>query len=61
VSASPQTRALSALVFLRREVLGVDLEGTADLVRARRGRYWPVVLSGPETAPALTRSAAPPG
>jgi integron integrase len=50
VSASTQNQAFSALLFLCREVLGLDVEGVADVVRAKRGIHLPVVLSVPETA-----------
>ena len=53
VSASTQNQAFSALLFLCREVLGVNVEGVADLVRAKRGTHLPVVLSVPETAALL--------
>jgi integrase len=44
VSASTQTQALNALVFLYKQVLGVDL-GRLETVRAARPRRLPVVLS----------------
>lgn len=47
VSASTQNQALGALLFLYREVLGMDL-GSLDAVRARRSRRLPVVLSRDE-------------
>lgn len=50
VSASRQNQAFSALLFLCREVLGLDVEGVAGVVRAKRGTHLPVVLSVPETA-----------
>jgi len=48
VSASTQNQALSALVFLYREILGRELEGLDSAVRARRSRPLPVVLSRDE-------------
>jgi hypothetical protein len=50
VSANTQNQAFSALLFLCREVLGLDVEGVTDVVRARRDTHLPVVLSVPETA-----------
>jgi len=53
VSASTQNQAFCAVLFLCREVLGVDLEGVSAVPRARRGHHLPVVLSVPETAALL--------
>ena len=50
VAASTQNQALAAVLFLCREVLGVDVEGLAGTVKARRGTRLPVVPSVPETA-----------
>jgi hypothetical protein len=49
VAASTQNQALSALLFLYREVLGVDLPWLEDVVRAKRPQYLPVVLTRDET------------
>lgn len=49
VSASTQNQALSALLFLYREILGVDLPWMENVVRAKRPRRLPVVLSQSET------------
>jgi integron integrase len=48
VSASTQAQALSALVFLYRNVLDDPLPWIDDMVRARRSRKLPVVLSREE-------------
>ncbi len=48
VSASTQTQALCALVFLYREVLEQDLGELEGLIRAKRTRYLPVVLTREE-------------
>jgi integron integrase len=48
VSASTQNQALSALLFLYREVLGVQLPWLDNVVRARRPAKLPVVLSPAE-------------
>ncbi|MFY9260825.1 MAG: integron integrase [Gallionella sp.] len=45
VSASTQTQALSALLFLYREVLGIDLPWMDGLVRAKPSQRVPIVLS----------------
>ncbi|MEX2515516.1 MAG: integron integrase [Gammaproteobacteria bacterium] len=45
VSASTQNQALSALLFLYKEVLGVKLDWLDDVVRAKRPRRLPVVLT----------------
>jgi integron integrase len=48
VAASTQNQALSALVFLYRHVLGREIEGLADLIRAKRPSRAPAVLSREE-------------
>jgi len=48
VSASTQNQALCALLFLYREVLGIDLPHIEDAVRARRSRRVPTVLTRDE-------------
>ncbi|HEX7348063.1 MAG TPA: integron integrase [Rhodanobacteraceae bacterium] len=48
VAASTQNQALSALLFLYREVLGCDLPWLENVVRAKRPRRLPVVLSQDE-------------
>jgi integron integrase len=53
VSSSTQNQALCAVLFLCREVLGVDLQDLSATVRAKRGLHLPVVLSVPETATLL--------
>jgi integron integrase len=55
VAASTQNQALSALLFLYREVLGVDLPWLEDVVRAKRPQYLPVVLTRDETRAVLQR------
>nr|NIW25664.1 hypothetical protein [Gammaproteobacteria bacterium] len=46
VSASTQNQALGALLFLYREVLGHDVGWMDQLVRAKRPKRVPVVLTG---------------
>ena len=53
VSASTQTQALSAILFLYRHVLGRDIGALTDLVRARRPRRLPIVLSAAEVCAVL--------
>ena len=48
VSASTQTQAASALLFLYREVLGQGLDRLDGVVRARQPRRLPVVLTRDE-------------
>ncbi len=55
VSASTQNQALSALLFLYREVLGIDLPWMDTMVRAKKPQRLPVVLSRAEVALVLER------
>ena len=55
VAASTQNQARSALLFLYREVLGVELPWLDDVVRAKRPQYLPVVLTRDETRAVLQR------
>ncbi|MBS0200593.1 MAG: integron integrase [Proteobacteria bacterium] len=48
VSAGTQNQALSALLFLYREILKIDLPWMDNVVRAKRSRRIPVVLSPDE-------------
>lgn len=48
VSASTQNQALAALLFLYRDILKVDLPWMNKVVRAKRSRRIPVVLSTDE-------------
>jgi integron integrase len=50
VAPSTQNQALAALLFLYREVLGVKLPWMENVVRAKKTRRLPVVLSKAETA-----------
>ncbi len=45
VAASTQNQALSALLFLYKQVLKIELAWLNDVVRAKRPRHLPVVLS----------------
>ena len=55
LSASSQTQALSALLFLYREVLGRELTQAGDIVRAKQPSRLPVVLSREEVRALLSR------
>jgi site-specific recombinase XerD len=48
VAASTQNQALSAILFLYKEVLQQELDLQVDVVRAKRSRYVPTVLTREE-------------
>jgi hypothetical protein len=64
VAASTQNQALSALLFLYREVLEVDVPWLDDVVRAKRPQRLPVVLTRcafrTSTSLRIRSSCAPP-
>ena len=51
VASSTQNQALSALLFLYREVLKLDVPWMDGIVRAKRPDRLPVVLSGTKCSP----------
>ncbi|MGH9867164.1 MAG: integron integrase [Candidatus Polarisedimenticolia bacterium] len=55
VSASTQNQALSAILFLYRDVLGQDLPWLEEVVRAKKPRRIPVVLSRDEVRALIGR------
>lgn len=55
VSASTQNQALSALLFLYREVLAIELPWLDDVVRAKKPQRLPSVLNRGEVALVLER------
>ena len=55
VAASTQNQALNALLFLYREILGVELPWLDDLVRAKRPQHLPAVLTRDEVRAVLER------
>jgi integron integrase len=57
VAASTQNQALAALLFLYREVLGIDLPWLTDIRRAKRPRRLPTVLSREEVTALLCELA----
>jgi integron integrase len=59
VAASTQNQALSALLFLYRAVLDLDVPWMDDLVRARRPERLPVVLTRDEVRAVLQHLTGP--
>lgn len=59
VSASTQNQALAALLFLYGKVLGVELPWLDELVRAKRPRRLPVVMTSEEVAQVLAMMTGP--
>jgi len=57
VAASTQNQALSALLFLYRHVLHQDLPWLEDVVRARRPKHLPVVLTRDEVRAVISKLA----
>lgn len=55
VAASTQNQALSALLFLYREVLGIELAWMENVVRAKRPQRLPAVLSRQQVTALLAR------
>ncbi len=55
VSASTQNQALSALLFLYREVLKKDLEYPIDSIRAKRPKRLPTVMTKEEVTKVIGR------
>lgn len=55
VAAATQNQALSALLFLYREVLGIELPWLDDVTRAKRPQRLPVVLTQDEVQAVLVR------
>jgi integron integrase len=54
VAPATQNQALAALLFLYREVLGVELPWMENVIRAKRARRLPVVLSREEVTRLLS-------
>ena len=59
VAAGTQNQALAALLFLYRDVLGLKLPWMQDVVRAKRPRRLPVVLSRGEVERLLAAMEGP--
>ena len=60
VAASTQNQALNALVFLYRRVLGLEVGQLSGLVRARKARRLPVVLTRREVLALLGQLSGTP-
>jgi integron integrase len=60
ISASTQNQALSALLFLYRDVLNIDLPWVGEFARSKVPRRLPVVLTQAEVAQMLTHARAAP-
>ena len=60
VAASAQNQALSALLFLYRDVLALELPWLDGIVRAKRPERLPIVLSRAEVRAVLRRLAGTP-
>ncbi len=54
VAATTQNQAFGALLFLYRHVLGVDVDDLGSMVRAKKGKRMPVVLSPDEVQTLLS-------
>ena len=61
VSASTQNQALHSILFLYKEVLGVDLPWLDAVTRARPSKRLPCVLSRSEVAALLANTSGTPG
>jgi integrase len=61
VAASTQNQALNALLFLYREILGVELPWLDDVVRAKRPQRLPTVPTRDEVRAVLERLDGVPG
>ena len=55
VSAATQNQALAALLFLYKEVLGIQLPWLDEIVRAKRSKHLPTVLTVREVGAVLAR------
>jgi site-specific recombinase XerD len=55
VAASTQNQAFSALLFLYRHVLDIELDDRINALRARTSRYLPTVLTPEETKDVIKR------
>jgi len=55
VSASTQNQALSAILFLYKKVLEIDLPWMSDIIRARRPKRIPIVMTRTEVTRVLAR------
>ena len=61
VSASTQSQALNAIVFLYKQILKIEVDGLYDMVRPKRFEYLPTVLSANEVKAILGSMTGRPG
>ena len=61
VAASSQNQALAALLFLYREVLGIELPWLENIRRAKRPERLPTVLSNAKVQTLPARTSGPRG
>lgn len=61
VAASTQNQALAAILFLYREVLGVELDWLEGVTRAKKPQRMPTVLSPQEVEAVLAKMSGTPG
>lgn len=61
VSASTQRQALAAILFLYKQVLGIEIGWVDGIVRAKQSQRLPVVLTIEETRALLTHTSGTPG
>jgi integron integrase len=60
VSASTQNQAAGAILFLYRQVLGIEVETPRAIVRAKRTRHLPTVLTPEEASRVIDRLTGDP-
>jgi integron integrase len=60
VAASTQNQALSAVLFLYRHVLQINLELPSDIIRAQKSKTLPVVLTQPEALAVISKMSGVP-
>jgi len=61
VSASTQRQALAAVLFLYKQVLGIEIGWIDNVVRAKQSQRLPVVMSMAETRALLAHTSGTPG
>lgn len=61
VSASTQRQALAAVLFLYKQVLGIEIGWIDNVVRAKQSQRLPVVLTVDETRALLAHTSGTPG
>jgi integron integrase len=61
VSASTQSQALAAILFLYQQVLGIEIGWVEGVVRAKQSQRLPVVMTVDETRALLAHTSGTPG